>query len=252
MKLVLIPRGTFTMGSPKAETGREASEGPQHEVEITRPFYLGSYPVTQAEYRKVMGSNPSYFSATGGGKDKVAGDTGRFPVESVSWVDATRFCARLSALAKEKAAGRVYRLPTEAEWEYACRAGTTTPFHFGKSASSRQANFDGEQPSGGAAGGPFLLRTCKVGSYKANDFGLFDMHGNVWQWCQDWYKKDYYKESPKEDPKGPYRGVARLLRGGCWGDPGSSCRAGRRGWFDPREGSADIGFRVACVVHRTP
>jgi hypothetical protein len=155
MELVLIPRGTFLMGSPKDEEGRrDDDEGPQHEVRITRPFYLGVYAVTQAEYQKVMGKNPSWFCKDNFGKDKVEGlDTGRFPVEHVSWADARKFCDELSKWAQEKKRGRLYRLPSEAEWEYACRAGTKTPFHFGKSASSTQANFYGGSPYGGAARG---------------------------------------------------------------------------------------------------
>jgi formylglycine-generating enzyme required for sulfatase activity len=247
MELVLVPRGKFLMGSPKDEEGRRDDEGPQHEVRITRPFYLGVYAVTQAEYQKVTGKNPSWFCKDDFGKDKVKGlDTGRFPVESVSWHDARKFCDGLSKWAQEKKAGRVYRLPSEAEWEYACHAGTKTPFHFGKSASSTQANFYGGSPYGGAARGPYLGRTCKVGSYKPNAWGLFDMHGNVWEWCADWYGKDYYRDSPKTDPRGPSRGAGRVLRGGCWGLPGRGCRAARRGGREPGDRDSAVGFRVAC------
>src|SRR5262249_46839160 len=150
--------------------------------EITRPFYLGVFPVTQAQYQSVAGRNPSANSATGSERDNVAGlCTDDFPVEMVTWAAAVRFCKKLSALAAEKAAGRGDRLPTEAEWEYACRAGTSTAFHFGDSLSSTQANFDGRGPYGGAAQGPFLNRTSKVGSYRPNAFGLYDMHGNVFE-----------------------------------------------------------------------
>jgi formylglycine-generating enzyme required for sulfatase activity len=147
----------------------------------------------------------------------------------------------------------VYRLPTEAEWEYACRAGTTTPFHFGKSLSSRQANFDGNHPYGGAEKGPYLARTCKVGSYKPNKFGLYDMHGNVHQWCSDWYDKDYYKDSPAKDPLGPDRGAVRVLRGGSWIVLGRFCRAADRLTNDPGGRDYNMGFRVACSrPARTP
>src|SRR5262249_11368647 len=156
-------------------------------------------------------------SAEGGGKDMVKGlATADFPVERVSWHEAVKFCKKLSVRPAEKRARRVYRLPTEAEWEYACRAGTSTPFHFGRSLSSRQANFDGNAPYGGAAKGPWLRRTCKVGSYQPNGFGLFDMHGNLFQWCNDWYGRDYYKDSPRQDPQGPDEGTARIVRGGSW------------------------------------
>ncbi len=186
MKLALIPAGKFLMGSPKDEKDRLLAEE-QHEVSITKPFYLGVYEVTQAEYEKVMENNPSCFSANGDGKYSVNDmDTSRFPVENVSWDDAVAFCKKLSELPEEKKAGRVYRLPTEAEWEYACRAGTKTPFHYGDSLSSKQANFCGHFPYGGADKGPWLKRTAKVDTYAANAFGLYDMHGNVWEWCQDW------------------------------------------------------------------
>jgi formylglycine-generating enzyme required for sulfatase activity len=164
-------------------------------------------------------------------------NTDRFPVESVSWHDAVAFCDKLSAQPEEKAAGRVYRLPTEAEWEYACRAGTDTPFSWGKSASSRDANFDGNYPYGGAEG-PYLKRPCPVGSYKPNPWGLYDMGGNVWQWCHDWYKDDY-KEG--------------VLRGGSWYNPGRNCRAACRYRNDPGRRNNDFGFRVALSLSpRTP
>jgi formylglycine-generating enzyme required for sulfatase activity len=253
MKLKLIPKGDFMMGSPKDEKDRSEDEGPQHRVWITKPFYMGVYTVTQKQYEKVMSENPSYFSASGGGKERVKGlDTDDFPVDSVSWHDAKKFCDKLSALPKEKKAGRVYRLPREAEWEYACRAGTTTPFHYGKSLSSEQANFDGNYPYGGADKGPYLKRPSKVGSYKPNAWGLYDMHGNVWQWCQDWYKKDYYAESDKEDPKGPESGTARVLRGGSRYSNGWVCRAADRGRFVPGRRLDIVGFRVVCVAPRTP
>jgi formylglycine-generating enzyme required for sulfatase activity len=252
MKFVLIPAGKFVMGSPNDETDRNAIEVP-HTVEITRPFYMSVYLVTQAEYKKVIGSNPSHFCAAGPGRANVGGaNTDRFPVERVSWNDALQFCAKLSARAGEKAAGRTYRLPTEAEWEYACRAGTTTPFHFGKSASSTQANFIGHYPYGGAAKGPYLQRTCKVGSYKPNAWGLYDMHGNVCQWCSDWYDTSYYKNSPKKDPKGPASASIRVLRGGSWLYSGSSCRAANRDGLGADGRQHFIGFRVACVLNRTP
>jgi formylglycine-generating enzyme len=240
MKFVRIPAGRFIMGSPKDEKGHESDEGPQHEVEITKAFYLGVSTVTQAEYEKVIGNNPSYFSAMGDGKSKVNGlETRNFPVESVSWHDAVAFCEKLSALAKEKQARRGYRLPTEAEWEYACRAGTKTAFHCGESLKNDQANFNDN-----------LGRTCKVGSYKANAWGLFDMHGNVWQWCSDWYGKDYYQVSPRKDPQGaksdPNNG--RVERGGGQCYRPLCCRAACRGSYAPSGRFGNVGFRgVLCL-----
>ena len=167
MKLVLIPPGEFMMGSPRQEFDslvREYPtrkklfelEQPQHRVRITKPYYLGLYEVTQGEYERVMGTNPSAFSRSGDRSEQVSGqDTSRFPVERVSWEEAVEFCRRLSALPEERAAGRVYRLPTEAEWEFACRAGTTTPFHFGSQLNGRETNCDGNYPYGTTTKGPY-------------------------------------------------------------------------------------------------
>jgi formylglycine-generating enzyme required for sulfatase activity len=244
MRLKLIPRGRFLQGSPAEEEQRSEDEGPQHEVVITRPFYLGVYPVTQEEYRRVMGRNPSHFCAEDGGKETVTGlSTERFPVEMVSWEDAVVFCEQLSALPQEKAAGRVYRLPTEAEWEYACRAGTTTAFWWGDPATSRQGNF-------WVLVGPVLHRTCQVGSYPPNPWGLHDMHGNVCQWCQDWYDKDYYGLAVSQDPPGPEKGSERVVRGGYWSKPANNCRAASRGSLAPNYRFFGGGFRVALSLPR--
>jgi formylglycine-generating enzyme len=140
-------------------------------------------------------------------------------------------------------------LPTEAEWEYACRGGAPSkPFHFGDSLSSKQANFDGNWPSGGADKGRFLARPCDVGSYPPNAFGLYDMHGNVWEWCQDWYDKGYYRYCDKQDPQGPEKGEARVLRGGSWYYYGRYCRSALRRRIEPGDRNFDFGFRVVCVV----
>jgi formylglycine-generating enzyme required for sulfatase activity len=251
MKFVLIPPGTFLMGSPPEEEGRLIDEGPVHEVEITQPYYLGVYQVTQAEYERVMGMNPSWFSSSGQGKDQVKGqDTRRFPVEFVSWEDAVEFCRKLSEMPEEKKHGRTYRLPTEAEWEYSCRGGASDskPFYFkdGPTSwlSSTQANFEGNYPYGGAAKGPYLARPTPVGSYQPNAFGLFDMHGNVWEWCADWFDNKYYEKSPKKDPQGPEKGKRRVLRGGSWSLIGWLCRAAYRTSLEPGNRGDFIGFRV--------
>ena len=241
MELVLIPAGTFVMGSPDSEPGRDRDEGPRHEVRVTRPFYLGVYPVTQREYEAVTGTNPAHFNRLqGGGPDH--------PVEQVSWEEARAFCARLSALPAEQRLGRTYRLPTEAEWEYACRAAAPVPtiFHLGDSLSSRQANFDGNHPHGDASRGPCLGKTCKVGSYRANAFGLHDLHGNVWEWCADWYDEGYYRQSPAQDPQGPPGGAYRVVRGGSWHNVGAGCRSANRNRIRPGTRSSYLGFRVVA------
>jgi formylglycine-generating enzyme required for sulfatase activity len=252
MKFAYIPPGKFKMGSPKDEKVRGEDEE-EHEVEITKGFYLGVYEVTQAQYKQVMGKNPSHFSKGGSGKDDVKGlDTDDFPVERVSWDDAQEFIKKLNARAEEKKAGRAYRLPTEAEWEYACRGGATkkTTFHFGDSLSSAQANFNGRSPYGGAAKGKNLKRTCEVGSYKQNGFGLFDMHGNVYEWCQDYYDDKYHSRSPKRDPVNTKEGPHRVLRGGAWSSSGRRCRSAYRGWSAPAARFDNHGFRVALVPAR--
>jgi uncharacterized protein (TIGR02996 family) len=247
MTFTLIPAGKFRMGSPEQEEGRHADEGPQHEVEITRPFYLGTYPVTQEEYLRLTGANPSHFAVSGPGVKAVTGlDTRRFPVERVSWDDAQEFCRRLSALPAEQQAGRTYRLPTEAEWEYACRAGTTTVFHVGNSLSSHLACCDGKRPYHAEAG-PDLERTVPVGSYPPNAWGLSDMHGNVFEWCADWYGSDSYWPRPPEDPQGPPDGELRVLRGGSWTDWATDLRCAYRYNNDPDIADRRLGIRVVLV-----
>ncbi|MFO0878876.1 MAG: SUMF1/EgtB/PvdO family nonheme iron enzyme [Gemmataceae bacterium] len=244
MSLVLLPPGWFFMGSPFSESYHSPDEGPVHEVHLTRPFYLARYPVTQGQFTQVMGYNPSHFFAEGPLPyyRLVDVNTSNYPVDSVEHAEAVEFCARLSALPQEKKLGRRYRLPTEAEWEYACRAGTTTPFWFGDSATSSQANFDGNYPYGGAPQGSYLKRTCPVGTYRPNAFGLHDLHGNVWEWCADWFEEDYYRNSPREDPPGPPRGEGHVLRGGAWIDASWHCRSADRSAY---EALHYVGFRVA-------
>jgi serine/threonine-protein kinase len=243
MKLVLIPPGEFEMGSPhelideelktaskddKWYLDRLPSEGPRHHVRITRPFYLGMYPVTQEEYQKAMGASPSEFSATGKSKDHVAGqETKRFPVEMVSWQDTDEFCSRLSELSEEKSAGARYRLPSEAQWEYACRAGSTGRWFFSPASDEKKAaeNLlpDYAWFSNNSGGRPHA-----VGGRQASPWGLYDIYGNVWQWCQDWYGKDYYGKSPVDDPAGPTGGSDRVNRGGSWFGPAWHCRSADR------------------------
>ncbi|MCA9016544.1 MAG: formylglycine-generating enzyme family protein, partial [Planctomycetaceae bacterium] len=216
-------------------------------VKITKPFYLGTYEVTQAEYEKIMGENPSWFSPKGQGSTKVTGQkTDKYPVDSASWHDAEIFCRKLS-----EREGKTYRLPTEAEWEYACRAGTTGPFHFGNSDNGRLSNTAGDDPYGTDVKGPSLGRTTQVGSYAPNAFGLYDMHGNVFEWCADWFVPPVYSQrsgkltiNPLVSSKAPAV-KTRVLRGGAWnkGKEIHARSALRRGNLPSWKGQ-NIGFRV--------
>ena len=279
MKLALIPAGTFTMGSPAGEANRQPNEGPTHMVRISQPFYMGVYEVTQGEFQKVLGRNTSLFSKTGSGSSAVSGkDTTQFPVETVTWYDAIEFCNKLSqadgltpsyALAgisrnddqSIKSAsvsveqGNGYRLPTEAEWEYACRANTTTAFHFGSVLNGDKANVDGESPYGTTTKGLRLGRTTTVGSYPKNAFGLFDMHGNVSEWCEDLYDEKAYasRSGTMTDPKVRSGSKYRVLRGGSWNYGSMFSRSASRLRFTPVFRNY-VGFRVviSSSAVRTP
>ena len=225
MKFFWIPPGNFLMGSPKEEKQRNGNEH-QHKVTLTKGFYLGVSTVTQEQWKEFMDKNPSAF----------AGEKNR-PVETVSWDDGQKFIKKLRE--KDK---KPYRLPTEAEWEYACRAGTTTPFHFGETISTKQANFHSEDISDKDKKNLPRLKTTPVNSFPANAWGLHDMHGNVWQWCQDWYG-DY---PPKDviDPPGSTKSPNRVLRGGSWFYRPDCCRSACRSWGEPGFRNYSIGFRL--------
>jgi formylglycine-generating enzyme required for sulfatase activity len=234
MKLVLIPKGTFMMGSPLEEKSRDDDEE-QHQVTISKDYYLGVTEVTQEQYEKVMGTNPSYFQKRGTRKI----DSSMCPVEEVSWENAVEFCKKLSALPEEQKAGRLYRLPTEAEWEFASRAGSKTAYSFEESENSLGdyawfgKNSDRE--------------THPVGEKKSNGWGLYDMHGNVWEWCSDWYGA--YPAGAVSDPTGPEEGLIRVSRGGGWFNEAADCRSAVRNWLSPwRPHTLDGGFRVALSV----
>jgi formylglycine-generating enzyme required for sulfatase activity len=253
MNLVRIDPGTFRMGSPETEAERDPDSEFQHEVTITRAFYIGVYTVTQAQYRQVIAKNPSNFSATGTGKDKVAGmNTDDFPVEMVTWHAAMDFCRAVSGRAELNSKGWTMDLPTEAEWEYACRAGTTSAFHYGDFLSGKQANFSSESPYGAAPKVPRLNRTCYVGGYRPNSWGLYDMHGNVLQWCKDWYGKDYYRSSGRSDPLNETPDVGRVLRGGSWYASAKLCRSAQRLHDEPgiTRQYDDSGWLVAIIGFR--
>jgi formylglycine-generating enzyme required for sulfatase activity len=222
LEMLWVKPGTFEMGSPSSEKDRFDDETP-HTVTLTQGFHLGKHEVTQSQWEKVMGSNPSEFK----GADR--------PVEKVSWTDVTSFCGKLTA--SERTAGRLpagmtYQLPTEAQWEYACRAGTKTAFSFGAGLTSGQANI---------SGGPG--ETTAVGKYPANGWGFHDMHGNVLEWCADWYRD--YPTGAARDPVGPADGSDRVSRGGSWGRTADDARSAIRDWDEPADSFISLGFRLS-------
>ncbi|MEM9091270.1 MAG: formylglycine-generating enzyme family protein [Cyanobacteria bacterium P01_F01_bin.53] len=252
LRMMEIPAGRFVMGSPEEELERQQSEGPQHEVTLGR-FFMAKYPVTQAQWRavaamesvnQVLEPAPAYFK----------GDL--HPVESVSWYDAVEFCDRLTLHTN-----RQYRLPTEAEWEYACRAGTTTPFHFGETINTELANYRGTDHeeygwSGSYGAGPkgdYREKPTPVNQFKgANAFGLVDMHGNVWEWCQDHYH-DSYEGAPNDGSawEDKQKDATRILRGGSWNDIPRNCRSACRNYTSPvYRHFTFFGFRVVCSAPR--
>ena len=248
LRMMQIPAGTFMMGSPEDEPERLESEGPQHEVTVPL-FFMGKYPVTQAQWRFVAGQEQI--------ERELNPETSRFkgdmrPVEQVSWLEAVEFCQRLSRFAN-----REYRLPTEAEWEYACRAGTTTPFHFGETITTELANYNGSSKEYGAYGrgpkGEYRRETTPVDYFKvANAWGLCDMHGNVLEWCEDHWN-DSYKRTPSDgtaavpsDWNSP-----RVIRGGSWLSSPRNCRSAYRSLINPDVRNVNFGFRVVCGAPRT-
>ena len=241
MVLNLCSAGTFTMGSPEDELGRKDGET-QHQVTLSKPFWMGKYEVTQAQYEALTGENPSLFK----------GDN--LPVDQVSWYDAVDFCSKLTE--KEKAAGRlpagyVYSLPTEAQWEYACRAGMTTAFNNGKNIPTEGQAEEEPCPNLDEVGWYWYNSdetTHPVGLKKPNAWGLYDMHGNVDEWCLDW--KGDYPDSAVTDPEGPESGLFRVKRGGSWPSYASGCRSGNRLGFFPDLGIDYDGFRVALVPEK--
>ena len=248
IEMCWCPAGRFIMGSPRSEPERRPGED-QVEVTLTRGFWMSKYEATQGEWKRVMGMLPGELTA-----ELPAGDD--LPVGNVNFAEAEAFCRKLTELGRQ--AGDLpgnweFRLPTEAQWEYACRAGTTTATSFGDRLSSKQANFKGKPYNGGEAG-PSLGRAAPVGSYPANPWGLHDVHGNVFEWCRDWY---HLKKPGGADPdlhrakesatKSEHGDVSRVRRGGCWADEGWPCRSAFRVRFEPERRSDHIGFRVVAV-----
>jgi formylglycine-generating enzyme required for sulfatase activity len=224
MQFAWCSADTFTMGSSLKELMREEHES-RHEVTLSKGFYLGIFPVTQAQWQAVMGKNPSHFK----------GD--QRPVDNVSWYDCQEFCRKLS-----EREGKRYRLPTEAEWEYACRAETTTPFYFGKTIGTHQANYDGNEAYGKGKKGIYRQETTLVGSFPANEWSFFDMHGNIWEWCQDGYGPYPFRDIT--DPQGVVGADTCVLRGGSWICDPWYCRSASRGNNTPDHRAYDVGCRV--------
>jgi len=236
LDMVAIPGGTFLMGSPETEGGYHKSQSPQHRVTVPA-FFMAKFPVTQAQWEAVMGNNPSYFK----GKNR--------PVENVSWDDAMAFCQKLS-----QKLGKDYRLPSEAEWEYACRAGTTTPFYFGETLTTDLANYDGNYTYADGTKGEYRKQTTDVGQFPPNAFGLYDMHGNVWEWCADPWHENYHG-APTDgtiwSSSDESLNNVRLLRGGHWLNAPDRCRCASRRRYERDNRLSSIGFRLLSFPHRT-
>ncbi|MEG4809648.1 formylglycine-generating enzyme family protein [Microcoleus sp. F8-D3] len=226
LEMVYIPDGTFMMGSPTTRERRGDWENPQHQVTVPA-FYAGKYPITYPQWQAVMRNYSSDVK-----RDK-------HPVVNISWRDAVKFCRQLS-----KKTGKQYRLLSEAEWEYACRAGTTTPFHFGETITPNLVNYDGNRSYANAPEGDYRQQATDVGSFPPNDFGLYDMHGNVWEWCSDRWHENYIC-APTDGSSWEGKSNYRVVRGGSWGCDEVDCRSASRQWYPAHKGSRWIGFRVA-------
>lgn len=249
LEMVLIPAGSFMMGANQNELGKRKEETPQHLVKI-ESFLISKYPITQLQWKKVasflkvnrdLKPSPSYYK----GKDK--------PVEQVSWHDAVEFCDRLNAALGDRLSqktGNEYRLPTEAEWEYACRAGSTTPFHFGKTLDSSVVNYDGRYKYDLGKKGAYCNKTTSVKNFSyANSFGLFDMHGNVWEWCLDHWHTSYENAPIHGDAwLDKNDGNSRVIRGGSWQNEPFLCRSAFRQAIISTRQFKDTGFRVVCPI----
>jgi len=238
---VRINGGTFIMGSPENEPQRSEEESPRHQVTLSS-FSIGKYPVTQKEYQEIIGKNPSHFK-----KDNL-------PVEMVSWFEAVEYCNKRSQKEGLNPAYKIieknvtwdrgangYRLPTEAEWEYACRAGTTTPFNRGDNITTSQANYNGTHPNN-IFTGIYRGKTTPVGSFSPNAWGLYDMHGNVWEWCWDIFGD--YTDDKKNNPEGAAKGPGRVCRGGSWNASARGVRSACRGRDTPDYHDNNMGFRI--------
>lgn len=228
------------MGAFEAERTSRQNEYPAHK-EFVNDYWMSIYPITQINYERIMGINTSYFNKRGKGHSLVYGlETSQYPVDSVSWIDAMAFCSKLNSIQEEKMLGRFYRLPTEIEWEYACRAGTSTPFNIGNKFTSFDGNINGLYPFNSNIVGPTLNRPCEVGLYRPNQFGLYDMHGNIWEWCLN----SFYTYSLEK-----YLQInAKVLRGGAWNCYSRFCRSAYRCISGADVHYYDCGFRIVCEI----
>jgi formylglycine-generating enzyme required for sulfatase activity len=241
LTMVQIPAGSFLMGSPSEESERNVKEGPQHQVQL-QGFFMGQTPITQAQWQVVAGWQKL--------QRELSSEPARFkgllrPVECVLWEDAIEFCQRLS-----QRFGRTYTLPSEAQWEYACRAGTTTPFHFGATLTPDLANYDGNYTYGEGPKGVYRQETTAVASFPANPWGLYDMHGNVWEWCLDQWHGNYQGAPPDGSAwldSDANKDKERLLRGGSWGNYPWNCHSAYRNSNHPGIRFDAFGFRVCCL-----
>ncbi|MCO4783295.1 MAG: formylglycine-generating enzyme family protein [Candidatus Cloacimonetes bacterium] len=251
IELIKIPAGVFKMGSPESILSFSDDEKPLHGVKISKAFFMGKYEITQSQYRKITGTNSSRFRGP------------NLPVEQVNWHSVQDFITRLNRkigckitntleLMDQQGLNAVpsgcFRLPTEAEWEYAAQAGSNSLYSIGNKLNSNQANFDGRHPFNGAKKTMYRERTIDVGSFRANNFGLYDMHGNVSEWCQDWYSKNFYKKSSFTDPLNRSKTLSRSYRGGSWNLQGKSQRSAKRYSLSPIIHSITIGFRLVFTV----
>jgi formylglycine-generating enzyme required for sulfatase activity len=229
MEFVFVPAGSFDMGSPESEALRDVNEGPVHRVAISKPFYIAKYEVTQGQWKAVEGDEIARFKEAG--KDA--------PIEQVSWEDAKDFCSK-----------KGLALPTEAQWEYACRAGTMTPFNLGRTVTVEQVNYHGDYPYGGSPKGINRATTVRVGSFPPNAWGLYDTHGNVWEWCEDVFVRDFYAkpEASKPDPVCTSGATLRSFRGGSWVGYAWYCRSASRDGQEPGIRGGYLGFRPIKVL----
>lgn len=242
MKFVRIAPGDFLMGSDLAK-GIEHDEQPAHRISLSYGFYCCVYEVRRKDFVSIVNMARSSTASASSSAAEFATEGDEFPIVNISWEDACEFCRRLSDRPEERQRGRFYRLPTEAEWEYCCRAGTNTAF-----SSGDELDFDAANFRHGRSEKPDSTSPILCGSFRPNSFGLYDMHGNVWEWCLDWYGEHFYQDSSAQDPTGPTKGTRRVIRGGGWNSTADLCRSAFRDSKEPSDRASYLGFRVICLT----